>query len=681
MILSDFVVHGSKDNGYKVTNTLSGTRFNINLQQLPKPVDVITAQFIQDIDASTMYDMVSYVPGLAQTGLRGLDDINQANLIARGYTANIIYRNGFISSGIVDPLLIDRIEVIKGPSSVFSGPIEPGGTTNIITKRPPDKHEGSFSFGYGSFDRYRVAVQEGGPLNGSKSLKARGFISYENMGMPVDFAGQKRHVFGGSLVWAASPKTEVQFDTQVMRRLEHPGARTVFYASDRQHILWDIRPSFNRYGPESQSDLYQIFTTTTVTHAFNESWSIRAGALYTYQSLFRKLWTGSTVLDASRRMSVTSQYEPNADSYNILPQVNLLGKFDYWGLKHRVIVGTEYYYVHQKNDVYVNNATLPRVSVDGDGVFTLGSYPANFRASDIRRIRSHQSGGTISNVWSFAADRGTLLQGLRWTEADTVRENLIGTTPSSRSNSAKDDAMAQSYGVSYQVIKGVSPFVSYSESFNPQLLTFDFAGNLLKPTRGKGWDYGIKFDIIDGRVSGSVVGYQLTRENEPIPDPDHTGFNIAEGESESQGVEVGLTLRPLDSWQIVAGYANIDSTVTKSSSASDIGTRRTNVPKNQYSIWNRVGFKNTALKGLRLGVGVIHADKRRGNSSLADVPGNELPAFTRVDVTLNYALKASARQKWDLGVSINNVFDKVYLASANGFGETRAFRGTLTFSY
>jgi outer membrane receptor for ferric coprogen and ferric-rhodotorulic acid len=198
--LSVFEVNANKDDGYVATNVLSGTRLNTSLQALPKPVDVITSEFLDDIGALEFADALRYTSGVAANGASGVspEDVTGANISLRGYNTFTTYRNGFRGFGIVDTAFIDRIEVIKGPSSVFSGTIEPGGTLNIITKRPPVRPSGSVRTVFGSFDRVRGEVVVGGPVNAAKTLRYRFAGVAEDYGSSINFAGRDRVVFGGA---------------------------------------------------------------------------------------------------------------------------------------------------------------------------------------------------------------------------------------------------------------------------------------------------------------------------------------------------------------------------------------------------------------------------------------------------------------------------------------------------
>jgi iron complex outermembrane receptor protein len=282
----------------------------------------------------------------------------------------------------------------------------------------------------------------------------------------------------------------------------------------------------------------------------------------------------------------------------------------------------------------------------------------------------------MNNVFNLFRGRVTALAGFRYLKADTAQKNLL--VPGVKTSN--DSATAQSYGLSWRVLPKLSTFVSYSESFNPQLLNFDFEGNLLPPVLGKGYDYGIKFDLMGGRLSGSVAGYHITRSNALTPDPLHHGFNIAEGESVSDGAEVGLTLRPTDSWQIVASYANTNAKITKSTRATDIGLRSSNVPKDQGSMWNKYSIRQGSLKGLSAGVGVIRVATRRGNSALADLPALELPQYTRIDANLTYERKIR-RKTWVFTFLVDNLTNEEYLPSFYGYADPRAYVGKVGFRF
>ncbi|MBP6865440.1 MAG: TonB-dependent receptor [Candidatus Didemnitutus sp.] len=689
--LSPFEVRAEGDDGYKVANSLSGTRFNTKLLDLPRAVDVITSDFMRDIGATDMLEALQYTPGVVGDIAPGGDDVQGGQFSIRGFSSNTGYRDGFASSFIIDPILVERIEVIKGPSSVFSGPIEPGGTRNYITRKPPAKHSSSVNVEYGSYENLRVQLIDGGPIdqNGKLSYRIAG-VSNTNKSHQ-DFAGRDKYVLGGTLVWKLSKDLVLQSNLQYVYNRLVPSADIPYYSQKTvsgvttYYYEPNVPRSFNRQGPDAKSNLLQVSGATDLTYTFSPTWSFRLGLFYSYQDLERLLIGGSTRVTTNATTGIrtvaraSATYEPNAVSYTISPQAYALGSFKYAGVDHKMIIGGEYSYQDQKNDVYRRTAAFPTVNIDAgtNNNFTFGNPDdrTEYTPNDLRRVLNRSSGVSITNVLKLFDSRVTFMQAARYSAIDTIRKNLMGA--GTRVSTAADD-LVQSYGVSGRVFPWLTAFVSYSESFLPQTV-YSFAGEILEPVKGSGWDYGLKFDIIEGRLSGSIVGYDIKRENAAFADPDHPGYYLAIGEAVSQGLEVSLTARPIEAWQIVVGYSNVDAEVVKSSTALQLG-RASNVPEHQFSMWNNFRFKKGLLKGFGLGAGVVSVSNRRGSVGLPDQPGLHLPAYTKIDANMSYSTRIMSK-RWNFKVTVKNLTDEEYLATSGGYALPRSVTGSVGINF
>lgn len=687
IVLSPFEVSMGVDDGYKVTNAVSGTRFNTSLMELPKAVDVISSDFMKDIGAVDMVGALQYVPGVTADVNPGGDDIYGGTFQVRGFSSGTSYRNGFPSSFVVDPILLDRVEIIKGPSSVFSGPIEPGGTRNYITRKPPTKQSTSITTRYESFDHYRGELVNGGPLTADKSVSYRVAAITEHEKSYQDFADRERYVLASTLVWKLSPKATWQSDVQYVKNNITPTADIPYYNQSTVGgvtTYWfepNVPHSFNRNGPNTKSNLGQLSVMSDFAYQLNEIWSLRAGLMYTYQDLDRLLISGSTRVfgTGSGRyvQRTTAQAEPAAVSFVASPQVYALGTFHYAGIEHKVIVGGEVYYNNQRNDIYqrapnlLSNAYIER---GADNDYTVGSWN-EYVPNTFRRVLNRYTGTSMNNVFRLFNGRATLLQSVRYSTINTINKNLL---TGIRAQTDQDN-WVQGYGVSVKVLPKLSAFASYGESFIPQTV-FNWAGQVLEPIKGSGWDYGLKYDLVDGRLSGTIVGYDIDRENAALADADHSGYYLASGITRSKGVEASVQARPLDAWQITAGYSYIDAEVVTGLNATRLG-RVSNVPKDQYTLWNHYRFKSGLLGGVGAGVGVIYVGNRRGNPTLPDQSGISLPSYTRLNASVTYDCKLGGSLPVTFRLEGNNLTDKEYLVTYSGYGTPRTFSGSVTVRF
>lgn len=681
-MLPEFEVTSSPDDGYRASSALSGTRFNVLLLDLPKSVDVITAEFMTDIGALDLGESVAYAGAITQANASANDDITGSNFNVRGFNTFTTYRNGFRQFGIIDPINIDRIEIIKGPSSVFSGPIEPGGTINVITKRPSFTPSASIAARYATFDSKRFEASATGPLNASKTLAYRLATAISHTGYQYDFSGLDKQVVGGALNWKVSDRTNVLFEGQFVNNRSKPVATARPINAARTAYDTRIPDNFNRNGPQTFSNTIQYSGTVEGNHRFNDTWSLRTGVYYRYQGLARFRDTGSAVettsplVPGARLLNRQGEYEPNADSFAINPSINLLGSFSYGPVKHRLILGSEYYYEQTSNDIFRRSFTGTSALNLEAPTYNLGN-PATYAASDLRRTWSEQKAYSASNLFTLFHDRLLLLQGIRVSDTDDERKNLRPPVVrvANRANTA-----VPNYGVSFKLRPDLTLFSSYSESYLPvslQAALTDVRGNSFPPSTGKGIDYGVKFDLWDGRLSGNVTGYTIERENTLIPDPVNPGFSIAEGLTKVNGMDTTLSCRVLDPWQILAGYSYTDGRLVN---GTDPNGRIGNVPMHKATLWNKYKFREGSLKGVSVGLGVIYVAERRGNSALRDLPGLSSPGYTVLNANVSYERRI-AKRLWSFTVQGNNLTDKKYYASSAGQGDPLIVSGTVRIRF
>lgn len=685
IMLSPFEVSSGKDDGYAATNAISGTRFKTELMDLPKPVDVITSEFMADIGAVQIADALRYVSGIAQNDANGPDNGVGGNFAVRGYSTFTTYRNGYRSFGVADNLFTDRIEVIKGPSSVFSGTIEPGGTINVVTARPPTKASGFVSMRYGSYDRRRAELVWGGPLNRSGTLSCRLAGALEDYGYAWDFARRDRVVYGGVIAWQVARRTKATVDLQFVDSRAVPFREAVLLNAAATELLKDYNRGFNRVGPDAFDRRTQGSAIAELTHEFNRVWTARVGTYWRYQDQYSYTDSGSSrvAIDAktgartvNRAPAIITQL-----SHNWVPQASLLGNFEYAGLKHKAMLFADFSYSDSddRTRTLPTTVVVPRMDIDNPTGYLVARDEELTRRTVDTHLYSIQRGFSFSNVWQAFRDRLTVLQGYRYGTSYSDSVNKL------RDPAAKIATHARSkdtwnYGASYRLVGPVSAYVSYAESYLPQT-TRDFAGNLFEAITGSGYDYGLKFNLPARRISGSVSGYRIKRANVPQPDPDHAGFQVQTGEDLAEGFEAALMMRPVDPWQVVLSYGYIETEVLKDPTRpQNVGLRTANVPRHQGSLWNRYAFKNGLLKGLGVGLGVVAVDKRRGNPNLADLPGLRSPAYTRLDFNGTYERKVFGRPTY-FSLMISNLTDADYMPSYYSYGEPINFMSMVKMTF
>src|SRR5882724_3249802 len=182
--LSEFTVGAKTERGYIASETVSGSRVATAIKDLPYNVNVVTSEFLQDFGAfEGTTHAFAYTSSVA-----GVDISGTGNSTIRGFSSQYMLRDGFFRLGRTDPMLIDRVEFIKGPNvgSIY-GETQPGGIINTITKRPTSEPKATLTLTGGSYNTNREELIASGPTGLKNTNYFVGLSDFER-GFEVDGA-------------------------------------------------------------------------------------------------------------------------------------------------------------------------------------------------------------------------------------------------------------------------------------------------------------------------------------------------------------------------------------------------------------------------------------------------------------------------------------------------------------
>lgn len=217
--LSEFQVTTSADKGYRPGNSVSATRIEVAIKDLPFSVNAFTEQFISDVGARDLIDVVRYAPGVTSAGREFNGGNTRYNI--RGFDQLSPQRNGFVGTAYVDTVNVQRVEIVKGPASILYGQIQPGGTVNIITKLPSAKRFAAIGQQIGSDNFFRTTVDVNQPLRG-ENLVLRFNGAWENASEHIDPSKARTWVIAPTLAWKVTANSSLTLDYQWFRRNEDP---------------------------------------------------------------------------------------------------------------------------------------------------------------------------------------------------------------------------------------------------------------------------------------------------------------------------------------------------------------------------------------------------------------------------------------------------------------------------
>ncbi|RXK53782.1 TonB-dependent receptor [Oleiharenicola lentus] len=395
------------------------------------------------------------------------------------------------------------------------------------------------------------------------------------------------------------------------------------------------------------------------------------------------------------------------DSYNV--DNKLTWRFDLGKTKHTVQFGQEYQRVIFTRPGFYNDASATvKTYNDSPGnstktgvpnqyvtyYFPGGSTPASvesvFAASgqtfSITRKRTENNAGYfIVDQAQFFDDRLYVLAGARYNKftGKITYDKPVSNSSQSAANGGlatfdvigAKGAWTPQYGALFKVTPALALFTTYSESIEPNF-QLDADGVPSLPVESQSLDFGLKADLLAGRLTSTIAYYDIERDNLAYRD---TARELAAGRSPyyifgnaeaSKGLEFELNWTPTDNYSLIFGWANsIEAETTKSNNATFIGRRFGGIPENTYNVWNRYSFTDGPLAGLTLAGGVRHND----GTNLSQDPNNivQIPAFTVFDVMASYKFKAGDRT-YKAQLNVKNLTDKLYREGSDGyFGQKR----------
>jgi len=410
-------------------------------------------------------------------------------------------------------------------------------------------------------------------------------------------------------------------------------------------------PDWDRYDSKRRSIGWAF------EHAFNDTWTVRQNARWSYNHVdYRSLYGDSFTLPGgwaadpiNKRM--IGRYAWGSDTTVRMAQADqhLHGKFDTGPLRHDLLIGAEYTHAkHEESTAYEDPATVPLIDAYNP-VYPNYTPPAFFGSP---AMRQRDMGVYIQDQMSW--NNWIIVAGLRHDRS----KNVVDGSPGHDSK-----ATSKRFGLLYAFPNGISPYVSYSESYTPELGR-DAAGDAFVPLRGKQWEAGLKYESPDRKTLASLSAYTLREENRLVADPNNPLQSIQAGETRNRGIELELKTTVANDLDVIVNYNYLD-----------VDEQLEGHPKHQASAWGKYRFAINGTPGFSAGAGV------RWFSSFRDGSGPEVPSLTLVDAMLAYDTK-----RYRLALNANNLFDKVYVSTCleRGdcwYGARRSVVASVTYKF
>ncbi len=640
----------SPTQGYLATHSSGGSKTDQPLITTPQSISVITRQQIEDQGAQDLNQALNYTPGVftnfggAATrydtiALRGFHGGDVDNTFLDGL--RIMSDGGSFNILQVDNWFLDRIDVIKGPSSALYGQTVPGGLVNMVSKRPQFAEEGHFRLSTGTNATNSAAFDYTNAINDQWAFRLTGIT--RNSDTQYDHTREEKYALSPQLQWQPSEDTSLllraylQKDPSGGYHGSVPADGTLYSHNGRK-----LSDSF--YEGDSALDQFkrneQIYSYD-FSHRFSDVWSFTSTASYSHSNVdldqvYQIGW------NATQPDLLTRYYSGERSSLSAWANDNRLqADFETGAVQHRVILGAEYH--RYKNDL--SKASGYASSLNPWTGATDGTMPDYSWSESTRRY--YQTGLYLQD--ELQLDRWHLDLSGRY-------DRIVSNNGTSR---RQDDHISGRAALLYAFDSGISPYVSWSQAITPASLT-DPYGNQLKPTTSEQYEAGVKYQPLGTRDMYSIAVYDLTQNdvaNRNVLDSTFT----PSGKVHSQGIELEARNQLTPRLSTIAGYT-LNHLRFKDSVDGNDGHTPYVTPNSMASFWGHYQFDY----GLSAGAGVRYIGKQWADNENT----TRLPSVTLFDASVRADLGAWTSQlkgAW-LQVNANNLTDKKYLTACYGTG-------------
>ena len=669
--------------GIVATKTLSATKTSAELVKTPQSVSVITRDQMKALDATSVSQALRYTAGTF-TEYRGASNRND-EVFVRGFSYVPKFLDGLSfgatassQTGTVDPWLLERVELVRGPASVLFGQVNPGGLISMTSKRPTSESLHNVQFRTGNNHLAEGAFDFGGKLSddGRVLYRLNGIARSQNN--QISDYKETRMAIAPAITWYPNDQTRFtlltsyQKDPDAGYRNFLPYYGTVVSANGK-YLPWNMNISDPDY---DQSWREQTMIGYEFEHQLNDVFTFRQNARYaTIKQKYRYLVYANS---AANSTVLTRRAQHEARTTNEFGLDNQLeAQFATADVNHTVLGGLDY--KQSKDKQLLQRGAGTQYDFD----WTKPTYGLSVDESTFATLTDEQQ--NLDQMGIYLQDQLSwnnwelLLSGrYDWSEVRT-----IDFTASDALTQQNDSKFTWRTGLLYAFDFGLSPYVSYSTSFEPNLQTNRAPGVApFKPTTGKQTEVGLKYQPMDNTLM-SVAAYDLRQTNVPTYNSTEGWFENA-GEIRSKGVEAEIHSTLWDSWNMIASYTYTDAEVTSTTVAGVKGKVPQRIPTHMASAFTSYTLPSGPLKSLTAGVGMRYIGTSYGDAkNTFKVASVDLyDAMLGYDLgELNGNLKGATVQ-----FNVNNLANTKYVASCASdtacfYGVGRTLTATVNYSW
>ncbi|UPQ79628.1 TonB-dependent receptor [Flavobacterium azooxidireducens] len=674
--LEEIVLNG-KVNKYRREESTVVSKMPLKDIENPQVYNAIPSELLKEQVVTNFNDALKNATGVTRlwesTGRNG-DGAEFYSM--RGFAVQPTMTNGLpsLTNTTIDPINVDNIEVIKGPSGTLFGSsvISYGGLINVVTKKPYEQFGGEISYINGTYGSNRLTADINIPLKDKIAIRVNSAYTTEESFQDAGFSNA--FFIAPSLKYEVSDKLTFLVNTEFYKNTS--AKASMIFLSRYAPLSFDNMSLFEQNYKKS-------FTSNDLTMN-NNSFNMQMQALYKLS----ENWTSQTVL--SKSTTKTNGYyqylwdSANGDEftrfiskadgtfYTTDIQQNFIGDFKIGKMRNRLVAGLDYYnsrlinggagWIGYGTVSLVNGTDTNGVDLNGDPLQTVLTQPGVDNA-----LAGSFGGNTEANqevISAYVSDVLNITEKLS-VMASLRLDYFDGKTSQYDAEETKSQvAISPKFGAVYQLIENkVSVFGNYMNGFqnvapitvadldgsNPRTKEFD-------PEQANQYELGLKTSLYKDVISASISYYNIQVKDRVITDPNNINNSIQGGEVESKGIEISLVANPIKGLNIITGFSKNNAEVTKETPGDGyLGLRPEEAgPETLVNFWANYMITSGQLKGFGIGFGGNYASEYK-TLNRANIGTFELPSYTVLNSALSYD-----NSKFNVSLKLNNLLNEKY---------------------
>lgn len=669
-----------------------GTKVALRLREVPQTINVVGQERIQKQNLYTLEDALSKVGGMTVQRI----DASRLSFFSRGFEVTSLQLDGtpttmdnrlFLSP---DMTQYDRVEVLKGPAGSLTGTGGPGGSINLVRKRPTVEPMVSAEVSAGSWDNYRGMLDTSGALVDDGRVRGRLVLSERQQGFYYDGGGKRKSTQAYGIV-----EMDLTPDTLWTLGLSHqdtdirgaqrslPAFRYTNAAGQPAMSLADVSRK-NFYGADWNRDYFWSTSLfTEVEHHLDNGWKTKLALRHADNNydLTQAYARNGGGLDPSDNLvsmnSIMFDYREKQDEADLY----VTGPFQALGREHMALIGANYSHSEFSSNGGYYSSYLGDVDLyNPQGHF---AYPA---FADDDKLPTHvantRTKAVYGNLRLSLADPLTLVLGgrLTWLDMQRSQHQPLPGSAAEKASDAVNRKFTPFYGLIYELNEHYSLYANYTSVFQPQPVSnLDINNQIIKPLEGKQYELGIKGEFFDGALNASLAAFQIEEENRAIPDINDSRSRavVAGGQARTRGFEAELSGQITPDWFLSANFTH---TYKRYDSANE--QLQTYLPKNMLRVWTLYKLPGSLEKwSLQAGTSIVSETWNTLYVPSIDMDGTRLKqsGYALFDAGVGYQINANLSADL-LGTNLGNrkYYQRINtFQDGNIFGDPRALSLTL----